>query len=73
MCPRASIFEIVSSAYGITTGPQTYPGKRPGADLHPKKVNNLDPMAPRSVKNVNYPRAPVVAVAVSLDPILPHR
>ena len=28
---------------------------------------------PVPVKNVNFSRAPVVAVAVSLDPILPHR
>ena len=27
---------------------QTYPERPPGADLHPQKVNNLDPMAPRS-------------------------
>ena len=26
---------------------QTYPERPPGADLHPKKVCNLDPMAPR--------------------------
>ena len=26
---------------------QTYPERPPGADLHPKKVNNLVPMAPR--------------------------
>ena len=29
-----------------------------GADLPPKKVCNLDPMAPVPVKNANYPRAP---------------
>ena len=27
---------------------QTYLERLPGADLHPKKVCNLDPMAPRS-------------------------
>ena len=32
--------------------------RSPRADLHPKKVNNLGPMAPVPVKNVNYPRAP---------------
>ena len=37
-----------------TTRPQTYPGARPGADLHPKKVNNLDPMAPRSRKKRQF-------------------
>ena len=31
-----------------TTRPQTYPRGRPRADLHPKKVNNLGPMAPNS-------------------------
>ena len=57
-----------------TTRPQTYPRGSPRADLHPKKVNNLGPMAPRSVKNVNYPRAPSSRrSAVSLDPILPQR
>ena len=39
--------------------PTTRPtSRRPGADLPPKKVCNLDPMAPVPVKNVNYPRAP---------------
>ena len=39
-------------AYAVkgNTGPQTYPGGRPRADLHPKKVTNLDPMAPRPRK-----------------------
>jgi hypothetical protein len=41
-----------------TTRPQTYPGGSPRADLHPKKVNNLGPMAPVPDKNVNYPRPP---------------
>ena len=41
-----------------TTHYQTYPERPPGADLPPKKVCNLGPMAPRTVKNVNYPRAP---------------
>ena len=27
---------------------QAYPERPPGADLHPKKVKNLGPMAPRS-------------------------
>ena len=31
-----------------TTHYQTYPERPPGADLPPKKVRNLDPMAPRS-------------------------
>ena len=38
--------------------PETYPERAPRADLHPKKVNNLGPMAPVPDKNVNYPRAP---------------
>ena len=42
--------EPQESAHAVlaTTRPQTYPRGSPGADLHPKKVNNLDPMAPRS-------------------------
>ena len=39
-----------------TTHYQTYP-EAPGADLRPKKVCNLDPMA-RSRQKRNYPRAP---------------
>ena len=41
-----------------TTRPQTYPGASPGADLHPKKVNNLDPMAPRSRQKRQLPEGP---------------
>jgi hypothetical protein len=41
-----------------TTRPQTSPGGSPGADLHPKKVSNLDPMAPRPRQIRNYPRPP---------------
>ena len=39
-----------SMAYAAqaTTRHQTYLERPPGADLHPKKVNNLGPMAPRS-------------------------
>ena len=37
-----------------TTRPQTYPGGSPRADLHPKKVNNLGPMAPRSRKKRQF-------------------
>ena len=32
-----------------TTNYQTYPERPPGADLPPKKVCNLDPMAARSL------------------------
>ena len=51
---------VASTAYAVQalTHYQTYLARPPGADLHPKKVNNLDPMAPVPVKNVNYPRAP---------------
>ena len=41
-----------------TTRPQTYPGASPRADLHPKKVNNLGPMAPRSRKKRKLPEPP---------------
>ena len=41
-----------------TTRPQTYPGESPGADLHPKKVGNLDPMAPRPRQNRQFFRGP---------------
>ena len=34
------------------------PRGRPGADIHPKKVNNLAPMALRPRQIRNYPRAP---------------
>ena len=38
------------TAYAVqaTTHYQTYPRGSPRADLHPQKVCNLDPMAPRS-------------------------
>ena len=41
-----------------TTHYQTYPGGSPGADLHPKKVCNLDPMAPRSRQKRQLPEGP---------------
>ena len=42
-----------------TTYYQTYPVRPPGADLPPKKVCNLGPMAPRSSKKRQLPdRAP---------------
>ena len=34
--------------------PETYPERAPRADLHPKKVNNLAPMAPRSRKKRQF-------------------
>ena len=36
---------------------QTYPGDRLGADLPPKKVCKLDPMAPRSRQKRQLPEA----------------
>ena len=41
-----------------TTRPQTCPGGSPRADIHPKKVNNLDPMAPRSRQIRQLPEGP---------------
>jgi len=41
-----------------TTHYQTYPERPPGADLPPKKVCNLDPMAPRSRKKRQLPEGP---------------
>ena len=48
------------SAHAVqaTTRPQTYPRGSPGADLPPKKVNNLDPMAPRSRQKRQLPEGP---------------
>ena len=34
---------------------QTYPERPPGADLPPKKMSNLDPMAPRSRQKRQLP------------------
>ena len=46
-----------STAYAVqaTTHHQTYPRGSSGADLHPKKVSNLDPMAPRSRQKRQLP------------------
>ena len=41
-----------------TTHYQTYPERPPGADLPPKKVCNLDPMAPRSRQKRQLPEGP---------------
>ena len=41
-----------------TTHYQTYPGGRLRADLPPKKVCNLDPMAPRSRQKRQLPEGP---------------
>ena len=47
-------------AYAVqaTTHHQTYPERPPGADLPPKKVCNLDPMAPRSRQKRQLPEGP---------------
>ena len=37
---------------------QTYPERPPGADLPPKKVCNLGPMAPRSRQKRQLPEGP---------------
>ena len=52
--------ELQAPAYAAsaTTPPQTHPGASPGADLHPKKVSNLDPMAPRPRKKRQLPEGP---------------
>ena len=46
-----------STAYAVraTTHYQTYPERPPGADLRPKKVCNLGPMAPRSRQKRQLP------------------
>ena len=48
----------IGVAVQATTHHQTYLERPPGADLSPKKVCNLDPMAPRPRKIRNYPRGP---------------
>ena len=48
----------MAHAVQATPRPHTYPVERPGADLYPKKVNNLDPMAPRSRKKRQLPEGP---------------
>ena len=49
-----------STAYAAQalTHYQTYPVRPPGADLPPKKVCNLDPMAPRSRQKRQLPEGP---------------
>ena len=55
--------------------PTTIPTPRglQGPICHRKKCAIWTRWRPVPVKNVNFSRPPVVAVAVSLDPILPHR
>ena len=50
--------QVLPHAVYATTPPQIYPRGSPGADLDPKKVNNLGPMAPRSRKKRQLPEAP---------------
>ena len=49
-----------STAYAVQalTHYQTYPERPPGAELPPKKVCNLDPMAPRSRQKRKLPDGP---------------
>ena len=49
-----------STAYAVQalTHHQTYPERPPGADQPPKKVCNLDPMAPRSRRIRQLPEGP---------------
>ena len=42
----------------VTTNHQTYLERPPGAELPPKKVCNLDPMAPRSRQKRQLPEGP---------------
>jgi len=53
-------YAAASMAYAVqaTTHYQTYPERPPGADLPPKKVCNLDPMAPRSRQKRQLPEGP---------------
>ena len=52
--------ELQAPAHAVqaTTRPQTYPGGSSRADLHPKKVSNLGPMAPRSRQKRQLPEGP---------------
>ena len=51
-----SLWGPQESAHAVqaTTHYQTYPERPPGADLPPKKVCNLDPMAPRPRKKRQF-------------------
>ena len=53
-------YAAASMAYAAqaTTHYQTYPESPPGADLPPKEVCNLDPMAPRSRQKRQLPEGP---------------
>ena len=53
-------YAAASMAYAVQalTHYQTYPERPPGADLPPKKVCNLDPMAPRSRQKRQLPEGP---------------
>ena len=47
--------QALAYAAQATTRPQTYPEGSPRADIHPKKVSNLGPMAPRSRQKRQLP------------------
>ena len=63
----------IGVAVQATTHHQTYLERPPGADLSPKKVCFGPDGAPFPVKTSITRGPPVVAVAVSLEPILPQR
>ena len=50
--------QALAHAVRATTHYPTYPQRAPGADLPPKKVCNLDPMAPRSRQKRQLPEGP---------------
>ena len=61
-------------AYAVqaTTHYQTYPERPPGADLPPKKVCNLDPMAARSRRIRQLPEGPQSRPARGASPSRRH-
>ena len=58
--PLGELYTAASTAFAVqaTTHYQTYLERPPGADPPPKKVCNLDPMAPRSRKKRQLPEGP---------------
>ena len=72
--PLGTLGRRIDGVCGAGDYPQPdLPRDRRGADLPRKKRAIWTRWRRIPVKNVNYPRAPVVAVAVSSDPILPQR
>jgi len=56
--PELSPPPRTAHAVQVTTHYQTCPERRPGADLPPKKVRNLGPMAPCSRQKRQLPEGP---------------